>query len=626
MLQVENLSKAYGEKVICDDVTFTITNDAHIGLVGVNGTGKSTLLKMIAGLESLDAGLVIKPKDYTIAYMDQNPQFETAMSVLDYIFMSDSAMMQAVRNYESALFALEKNPSDEKTQASLIKVQQEMDKLAAWDASNHAKTILTQLGVTAFDKNVQDLSGGQKKRVALAKACIQPVDLLILDEPTNHLDNDTIIWLEKFLQNYSGALLFVTHDRYFLSRVTNHIFELAHGKVYTYEGNYETYLTKKTEREALEHTLEQRHKNTLRQELAWLKRGARARSTKQRARIERIDSMQEKTFQTRHEAVDMQVGASRLGKQVFELENIGHGFAGRSLFEHLNFLVKPHDRIGIIGPNGAGKSTLLNIIAGRLAPDEGIVHVGETVKTAYYTQGEQELDDDLRVIDYIKKTAEIIETKDGDKITAAQMLEKFLFSRPKQWVKIGTLSGGEKRRLYLLKVLMLQPNVIMLDEPTNDLDIETLTILEAYLDDFPGVILTVSHDRYFLDRTCDQLIVLDGAGGVSTFYGNYSEYLAERDAAVQTEQKAAKPKPIKKQAPKKKLSYLEQKEWEAIEGEIEALEAEVEALKVEVAEAGSDFEKIQSLYEKQQETELALMEKMERWETLAQLVESFEQN
>lgn len=625
MLTIEDISKAYGDKVLFEHIDAPIAKQARIGLIGVNGTGKSTFLKIIAGLETADEGEIIHSNDYRIEYLAQNPALDPALSVLDQIYYGASPVMQVMREYEAALKELETDAMNETYQNNLLKAQEEMDKHDAWDASSTAKTILTKLGVTDFDKSVKELSGGQKKRIAIAKALIQPADLLILDEPTNHLDNATTAWLEKYLTTYPGALLMVTHDRYFLNRVTNFIYELDHGNLYVYEGNYEYFLQKKVEREELEMHLEQRHKNTLRQELEWLKRGPRARSTKQRARIERIDELKESTFNTNKENVAIQVGSTRLGRQVIELVSVSKSFRDKLLFEDFSFLVKPGDRIGIIGPNGAGKSTLLNIIATRTGSDSGEVKIGETVKIGYYTQGEEELDGDLRIIEYIKKVAEVIHTKDGDVITAEQMLEKFLFSRSKQWTYIHRLSGGEKRRLYLLKVLMTEPNVIILDEPTNDLDTQTLSILEAYLHDFPGVVITVSHDRYFLDVVVDQLFVFDGKGKVGHYFGNYSEYMAEQEAL---EAKKVKPKKqvIKEDKPKEqtRLTYREQQEWDTIEDDIMELEEKITALEGEIAEAGSDFDKIQTLYETQQAAEAELEVKMERWEALSLLIESFQ--
>lgn len=621
MLTIDNLGKSYGEKLLFENINNTISGNARIGLIGVNGTGKSTYLKVLAGIETADTGGVSHPKDYTIEYLSQNPALDGDLTVMEQIYYGGSTVMKVMREYEQALINLECDPVSEKAQNQLIHMQGEMDKENAWEANTTAKTILTKLGITSFDKRVSELSGGQKKRVAIAKALIQPADLLILDEPTNHLDNESIVWLEKYLQTYRGALLLVTHDRYFLNRVTNFIYELSNGNLYVYEGNYEYFLEKKVEREELEVNLVQRHRNTLRQELAWLQRGARARSTKQRARIERVDELQAKKFHAPEGKVDFQVGSTRLGKQVIELVSVGKGFNDKVLFTDFSFLIKPGDRIGIIGPNGAGKTTLLNIIANRQAADSGEIKIGETVKIGYYTQGEEELDGNKRIIEYIKEIAEVVHTKDGDMITAEQMLEHFLFSRAQQWTYINRLSGGEKRRLYLLKILMTEPNVIVLDEPTNDLDTQTLSILEEYLHHFPGVVVTVSHDRYFLDSVVDQLFVFDGSGGVDLFYGNYSEYNELLEGVEEKSEQVKKLETVQKK--KTKLSYNEQKEWEVIEEEIMELEKGIEILAEQIASAGSNFAKVQESFDKQKQTEQELEVKMERWEQLSLLIESF---
>lgn len=623
MLTLENLKKSYGEKLLFEQINATITSADRIGLIGVNGTGKSTLLKIIAKIETADEGEIKHSKDYTIAYLAQNPQFQEDITVLEYIFAGEAKIMQVLRDYERALHWLEQNPSNEAAQSNLLEMQQQMDKFDAWEASTVARTVLTKMGITQFEEKVTLLSGGQKKRVAIAKALIQPADLLIMDEPTNHLDNETIIWLEKYLTSYNGALLLVTHDRYFLNRVTNLIYELDYGKLFIYEGNYELYLEKKLEREELEENLQQKHKNTLRREIAWLKRGARARSTKQKARIDRIDVLKGQKFHTNEDNIDIQIGSTRLGKQVIELKSISKNLGDKTLWKNFSMLISPGDRIGIIGPNGAGKSTLLHVIAGRIEPNEGEVNIGETVKIGYYTQGEEELDDEMRVVEYIKEVAEVIQTKDGIVITAEQMLERFLFSRPTQWTYIRSLSGGEKRRLYLLKILMQEPNVILLDEPTNDLDIKTLGILEDYLEHFPGVVLTVSHDRYFLDQVVDELIVFDGEGGLSHHYGNYSEFTVRQQDEKPKQEKRDK-KRVKEKKSKTKLSYHEQKEWDVIEDDITALEERVEQLQKEIASKGSDFAQVQQLFEEQQALEAELEAKMERWEELSLLVESFQ--
>ncbi|VEF49386.1 ABC transporter ATP-binding protein [Bacillus freudenreichii] len=626
MLTVEGLQKSYGDKILFDGIECIIRDRERIGLIGVNGTGKSSFLKIIAGIEAPDQGEINHAKDYRIEYLAQDPELDPELTVIEQIYFGDADIMKAMRQYEQALQRLEREPESIHAQEQLFSMQQKMDELKAWDASAQAKTVLTKLGIQQFDQKVGLLSGGQKKRVAIAKALIQPANLLILDEPTNHLDHRTVEWLEKYLTSYPGAMLLVTHDRYFLNRVTNRIYELDNGQLHAYQGNYEYFLEKKAEREAEELASEQKHANTLRRELAWLRRGARARSTKQKARIERIDQMQDRKFNTKKDEASFQVGTSRLGKKVIELMGIEKSLGGRQLVSSFDYLLKPGDKIGIIGPNGSGKTTLLNMMAGRIQPDAGEVDTGETVKIGYYTQGDEELDGNQRVIDYIKETAQVIHTKNGEAITAEQMLERFLFPRPAQWTYIRKLSGGEKRRLYLLKVLMTEPNVLFLDEPTNDLDTQTLGVLEEYLENFPGVVVAVSHDRYFLDRVVDRLLVFKGAGAIKEFYGNYSEFLA-------TAEEETKPEPKEKQAAVKersvnkktvRLSYKDQKEWEVIEEEIAALEEQIEELGVKIAEAGSDSEKVQNLFSEQQETEAALEKKMERWEELSIMVEELE--
>lgn len=623
MLTVENLHKSYGDKVLFKSINCTIKKHDRIGLIGVNGTGKSSFLKVIAGIESAESGVIKHAKDYQIEYLAQEPDLDLNMTVMDQIYYGESNIMVTLRNYERALRQLQVDASDEKAQTHLLHMQEKMDEFGAWEANTEAETILTKLGVTDFDKKISELSGGQMKRVALANALIQPANLLILDEPTNHLDNQSVEWLEAHLASYKGALLLVTHDRYFLNRVTNHIFELDKGNFYIYEGNYEVFLEKKIERELLEEKTQQKHQNTLRRELAWLHRGPRARSTKQKARIGRVGELRETKFDANTGQVDFKVGASRLGKQVIELINVSKAYEEKTVIRDFSRLIKPGDRIGIIGPNGTGKTTLLNIMAKRVEPDDGFVENGETVKIGYYTQGEEELDGAMRIIDYIKEVAEVIYTTKGEEITAEQMLEHFLFTRAEQWSYIRKLSGGEKRRLYLLKVLMTEPNVLFLDEPTNDLDTQTLSVLEEYLNEFPGVVITVSHDRYFLDRVVDQLLVFSEQGKIGSYYGNYSEYL--EDIADEPVKEVTIPKVVKKQPnKKKKLSFREQKEWDEIEDVIMQLEGRAEEKGAEIAAAGNDIGKVGDLFSEQQKIEDSLAEKMERWEELSLLVEEIE--
>ncbi|TMW70711.1 ABC-F family ATP-binding cassette domain-containing protein [Alteribacter natronophilus] len=633
ILSVDGLTKTYGDKVLFDSVSFSVSKGERIGLIGVNGTGKSTLLKVLAGIEGAEAGRLDHANDFHIEYLPQEPELDPDKTVLDQIYDGDADVMRTMRAYEHAAAALEKDPADEKKQAALMKHQQFMDEQDAWDANTTARTVLTRLGITDFAKRTGELSGGQKKRVAIARALIQPADILILDEPTNHLDNVTIEWLEGFLAQYKGAIILVTHDRYFLNRVTSHIFELDHGSLYAYEGNYETYLQKRAEREEQAEQQEAKHRNILRRELAWLKRGAKARTTKQKARIQRAEDLQEQSFTREKKDLDFSIGSHRLGKKVIELNGITKSLGGNRLFEDVDCLVIPGDRIGIIGPNGTGKSTLLNVIAGRLEADRGTVETGETVRIGYYTQDHQDMEEDLRVIEYIKEAAEVVYTSDGTLITAEQMLERFMFPRSVQWNVIRRLSGGERRRLYLLRVLMGEPNVLFLDEPTNDLDTQTLSILEDYLDQFPGVVITVSHDRYFLDRVVGRLLVFTGNGRVEPYYGNYSEYMesdrarevrsAPDKSSASASEPAADANPDQRKKTKK-LSYREQQEWNTIEDRISALEERLEEIASEITDAGSDSVKVQELFKEQQNTEDELEQAMERWTELSEIVEEIE--
>lgn len=629
ILSVENISKSYGDKTLFDSINFTVSEKQRIGIIGVNGTGKSTLLKIIAGIETADGGELVHANDFHIEYLSQEPEFEEGVTVLEAVFYGTSPLMQLLREYEQAIGQLEADPENEKLQNRLFALQQKMDAMDAWDTNTTAKTVLNRLGITDLEQKVTTLSGGQQKRVAIARALIQPADLLILDEPTNHIDNETVEWLEDFLSKYRGALLMVTHDRYFLNRVTNRMIELDGGNLYSYEGNYEMFLEKKAEREEREASSEQKRQNLLRRELAWLRRGAKARTTKQKARIQRAETLQEQSGPAQKGQIEMAIGSSRLGKKVMEIEGIAKSFGEKTLFTDFSYLVMPDDRLGIIGKNGSGKTTLLNILAGKILPDAGQVETGPTVKLGFYTQNHEEMDENLRVIEYIREAADVIYTKDGQSITASQMLERFLFPPSSQWTYISRLSGGERRRLYLLRVLMGEPNVLFLDEPTNDLDIETLSVLEDYLEHFPGAVITVSHDRYFLDRTMEHLFALEGNGKVRRFDGDYSAYLEEsrkeaEAVSIEKSEVPAETKPKKEKA--RRLSYKEQKEWETIEDQIAGLETRHEEIESEIASAGSDFGIIDGLFREQQEVTAKLEQAMERWEELSELIEEIERN
>lgn len=621
LLNVEGLYKTYGEKTLFDHISFHIEPKERIGLIGPNGTGKSTLLKVIAGLESFEEGDITKAGTLDIEFLEQDPEMSGNETILDYIFSGTAPIIQTMKAYEQALADLEHDPQNEAKQEALMRMQNRMDQEDAWDANLSAKTTLTKLGVKDVSRSVHALSGGQKKRVAIAKNLIQPAGLLILDEPTNHLDNATIEWLEGYLSQYSGAVILVTHDRYFLNRVANRIYELNQGQLYTYKGNYEVFLEKRAEREAEAQVKETKRQNLLRRELAWLRRGAKARTTKQKARIGRVEELKDQKGPDTKGELDFAIGSHRLGKQVIEAEDLSISFAGQTLVERFTDLVVPGDRIGFIGPNGVGKTTLLNCLAGKMEPTSGQLTIGQTVRIGYYTQDHKEMNDELTIIEYIKETAEIVKTSDGAIVTAEQMLERFLFPRSMQRTYIRKLSGGERRRLYLLKVLMEEPNVLFLDEPTNDLDTETLSILEDYLEQFPGVVITVSHDRYFLDRVVHRLLVFEGNGRISHFQGAYSDYMEQ-----EKEQKRTETKPAEKQveaAPKKrkKLSYKDQLEWDGIEDRIQALEEKHQQLEASIAEAGSDFGKIQELMDEQKAVAEELEQAMDRWTELSLMIE-----
>ncbi|MGG2015465.1 ABC-F family ATP-binding cassette domain-containing protein [Bacillus sp. S10(2024)] len=625
MLTVENVSKSYGDKPLFNGLSFSIAEGQRAGIIGVNGTGKSTLLKIIAGVEIPDTGEMTHTRGYTISYLSQQPDFKENLTVLEQVFHGDTPLIRLLREYEQTLLNLERNPTSEKAQEALFAVQQRMDAMNAWEANANAKSLLTKLGITDFSAAVGNLSGGQKKRVAMAQCFIQTPDLLILDEPTNHLDHETVEWLEEYLSRYTGSVLLVTHDRYFLDRVTNRIFELDNGKLYSYEGNYGAFLEAKALREEQEMAQEAKRQNLYRRELAWIRRGAKARSTKQKARIQRFEELQQQDGPSAKQNVDIALGGSRLGKKVLELKDVTKTFGDKTVLHHFQYIVKPGDRIGIIGANGSGKSSLLNMLAGKITPDSGEIEVGQTVKIAYYTQENEDMNLNQRMIEYIKEAAEVIHTTDGKMISASQMLERFLFEPHTHGTPLSKLSGGEKRRLYLLRILMGEPNVLLLDEPTNDLDTQTLTVLEDYLEEFPGVVLTVSHDRYFLDKIAEELFVFEGNGNVRIFFGSYSDYLDEKkaqEALVKAEvQKEKKVEEAPKQQRKRKLSYNEQREWETIEDKIAELEAKIESITEELEKVGADYTKAQQLSEEQQRTEEELERTMERWSELSDIVE-----
>ncbi|HAP8486535.1 TPA: ABC-F family ATP-binding cassette domain-containing protein, partial [Enterococcus faecium] len=578
----------------------------------------------IAGIDSSDGDrqTVFYPTDYRIGYLSQAAEFSDELTVLQAVFQGNSPLIQTVRAYEEALIELGENGEDPDVQKRYAKAEEQMNKEDAWTTDTNAKIILQKLGISELDKKISTLSGGQKKRVSLAQVLIDEPDLLLLDEPTNHLDYEAIEWLENYLKQYRGALLMVTHDRYFLDRVANRIFELSFGKLYEYKGNYEAYVLEKAERDRVEVEQEEKRKRLYKQELAWMRAGVQARGTKQQARINRFEDLKENLYQVNQEDdLELNLATQRLGKKVLEIKDGSYRINDQTLLEHLDLLIQSRERLGITGKNGAGKSTLLNILAGRIPLDSGTMSIGETVHLAYYTQENEEMAPDKRMIAYLQEAAEEAKTADGSQIGVAELLERFLFPRFMHGTLIGKLSGGEKRRLFLLKLLIQQPNVLLLDEPTNDLDIATLTILEDYFRSFPGAVITVSHDRYFLDKVADKLLVFQGNGKQELYYGNMSSYLLKQKETQQPAEKAKPKIQSKEPAEKKKLSYMEQKEWETIEDEIAELEEKISLLQEEMNHQGDNFTRLQELQNDVSETEAQLEEKMARWEYLSEWVE-----
>lgn len=588
ILNIEHISKIYGEKVIFDDVSLGIHSGDKIGVIGVNGTGKTTLLKIIAKINEPDKGQIICGNGIRVSYLPQNPEFPKKQSILEYVMDG-------------------KEHQD-------------------WKTESEAKTILTKLGIYDFDEGCNHLSGGQKKRVALARTLVDPTEVLILDEPTNHLDNDMVLWLEEFLNSFRGVLIMVTHDRYFLDRVTNKIVEIDKGKLYEYDTNYSGFVELKVQREEMELATERKRQSLLRVEMEWMKQGIKARGTRQRARTERFEELKNAKGPSMQQNVEMDSISSRLGKTTIELEHISKGFGDKHLINDFSYIVLRDDRIGFIGPNGCGKSTLMKMIMGILKPDEGNITIGDTVKIGYFAQENEDMTGDIRVIDYIRNVAEYIQTTKGQ-ASASQMLDRFLFPPELQYTPLDKLSGGEQRRLYLLKVLMEAPNVLILDEPTNDLDIQTLTILEDYLDTFAGIVITVSHDRYFLDRIVNRIFAFEEGGHLKQYEGGYTDYLEKvKPAAKPEKSKPAKKenngKKFQKEHQKKlKFTYKEQKEFETIDDDIAKLEEKIEQLDEEIMENATNSGKLAELTQQKEETEEALNEKMDRWVYLNDLAE-----
>lgn len=588
ILNIEHISKIYGEKVIFDDVSLGIHSGDKIGVIGVNGTGKTTLLKIIAKINEPDKGQIICGNGIRVSYLPQNPEFPKKQSILEYVMDG-------------------KEHQD-------------------WKTESEAKTILTKLGIYDFDEGCDHLSGGQKKRVALARTLVDPTEVLILDEPTNHLDNDMVLWLEEFLNSFRGVLIMVTHDRYFLDRVTNKIVEIDKGKLYEYDTNYSGFVELKVQREEMELATERKRQSLLRVEMEWMKQGIKARGTRQRARTERFEELKNAKGPSMQQNVEMDSISSRLGKTTIELEHIFKGFGDKHLINDFSYIFLRDDRIGFIGPNGCGKSTLMKMIMGILKPDEGNITIGDTVKIGYFAQENEDMTGDIRVIDYIKNVAEYIQTTKGQ-ASASQMLDRFLFPPELQYTPLDKLSGGEQRRLYLLKVLMEAPNVLILDEPTNDLDIQTLTILEDYLDTFAGIVITVSHDRYFLDRIVNRIFAFEEGGHLKQYEGGYTDYIEKvKPAAKPEKSKPAKKenngKKFQKEHQKKlKFTYKEQKEFETIDDDIAKLEEKLEQLDEEIMENATNSGKLAELTEQKESAQAELDEKMDRWVYLNDLAE-----
>lgn len=602
ILNAEKISKTYGEKVLFDKAVLGVNKGDKIGVIGVNGTGKSTFLKIIAGIEEPDAGEIVSGRGVTVSYLAQAPQFNPGDTIVGYVIKDKNNASEA-----------------------------------------EAKTILTKLGITDFDAAINTLSGGQRKRIALARTLVSPAEVLILDEPTNHLDSDMVIWLEEYIKKFKGELIMVTHDRYFLDNVTNRIVELDGGKLYGYDTNYSGFLELKTQREEMERATEAKRANILRRELEWIRRGCQARSTKQQARIDRYEDMKEASRQARasfeNKALEMNSVSTRLGKKTIELSDICKSFGEKKVIDDFTYIFLRDDRIGIIGKNGCGKSTLMKIITGNLKPDSGSVEIGDTVRIGYFMQENEPLDEKMTVLEFVRSIGEYVTTATG-KATASQMCEKFLFGPKSQWTPISKLSGGEKRRLYLLSVLMSAPNVLILDEPTNDLDIETLEILEDYLDGFAGIVIVVSHDRYFLDRTVDRIFSFEGGGRLKQYEGGFSDYYEKKqtengiasDGATQSVKEAvsgdttsAKPKKYYKERENKlKFTYAEQKEYDTIDDDIASLESKIEELDGEIAGAATQYSRLNELMQEKADVEAQLEHKMDRWVYLNDLAEKIE--
>lgn len=625
--RVENLTSTYGEKTLFDHISFLISEGDRIGLVGVNGSGKTSLLNALAGSQPADQGQIVVQNDYNIGYLRQDPSLDGEQLVMDAVFAGNQPVFKTIRYYQQALEAFSQNPENQQLGQKFERAQSAMDRDDAWTAESQIKTILTQLHMPDLNRKIKELSGGQRKRVGLAQILIEEPDLLILDEPTNHLDFDSIAWLEKYLANYCGAVLTVTHDRYFLDAVANRIFELSFGKLYEYQGNYQNYVTGKAERVQAEQVSQHKKEQLYQRELAWMKKSARARTTKQKGREKAFAKLEAGMDNLQvDEDVTLSLGQQRLGKKVLIMEDANLAFGDHQILKDFNLRLGAGERIGITGANGAGKSTFLNVIAGRIPLTSGMTELGETVKMAYYTQTTEPIPEDKRVIEYLTDVASSVTDKDGNQLSVSELLEQFLFPPFMHGTLIRKLSGGEKRRLYLLKLLLEQPNVLLLDEPTNDLDIGTLTILEDFLADFAGTVITVSHDRYFLDKVARQLYIFTGNGIIERYDGLFSQYLAQNGSTVnQPIAQNDQPAPIKVKKPKKqvvqKLTYKEKEEWATIENEIAQLEENAATLTEQMAQEGSNYTKVIEIESQLNQVNRTLEEKMDRWAYLSEIVE-----
>ena len=619
-LAVTGLEKTYGTKTLLAGIDFAIRTGDRIGLIGPNGTGKSSFLKVLADQTDYDQGTIDKPKDYRIAYLAQNPDLDPNQTILDTVFAGDTPELKLLHDYEVANLALLSDPDNGKLQESFQSITEAMNQADAWQIEVKAKTVLSQLGLVNLNQRVGDCSGGEQKRIGIAQVLIAEPDLLILDEPTNHLDINSVQWLEKYLASYKGALLLVTHDRYFLERTVNKIVELRHGRFREYSGNYQAYIEKKATELALEERMQDKQDKLYQAELAWMRKGAKARTTKQQARIERFDQLKGEiaSRQDSQETSGFEFDQQRIGNQVIELEQarieVGQQVVVQDYTKHFT----KGERIGLIGANGVGKTTFLNTLAGYHNLASGTLKLGQTVRLAYYRQLDQDLPGDMRILAYLTQIADNFVSPDGRTKSAAQMLEQFNFPRVSHGSSISSLSGGEKRRLYLLSLLIQEPNVLFLDEPTNDLDIDTLTVLEDYLSQFEGLVVVVSHDRYFLDKTVDQYLILEGEGAYTTYWGSYSDYLAKEQTAPEKEKLAPTPsnKPKREQ---KKLSYEEKKEWAGIEAAIESTENRLNQIQEDMEANSQDAGQLMSLQEELESTEAHLYHLYERYDYLSEL-------